>query len=113
MDSVRLPYLPDWIKESDLKKAEERRAFIEQILAEALHRQSIYPGRVGDRTLSVSYTGHYWLEEVRSDKLNLKSWRDWLYTKDCWRKFGYWVEAPPKNERYANGAKFILYGRDN
>jgi len=109
-DSVRLSHLPDWIKNS-IKKPEGRRQFIERILAEALHRQAIYPGKIGDRTLSVTYAGRrYYLEETRSDKLNLKSWRDWLYTKNCWRMYGEWVtEAPPKNSGLHNWARFKLY----
>lgn len=113
LDSIRLPYLPDWIKDSNLKKPEQRRKFMEDILAEALHRQQIYPGRVNDRTLSVTYTGkHYYLEEVRSDKLNLKSWMDWLYSKKCWNRYGVWVTRiiyTPKSERYLNGARFKLF----
>ncbi len=107
-DSVRLPYLPDWIKDA-LKTVEQRAAFIEDILAETLHRQSIYPGKRGDRVLSVSYTGHYWVEEVRSDKLDVKSFVNYLYKKGCWQRYGRWVEAPPKNPRWRNGAAFQLF----
>lgn len=109
-DSVRLPYLPDWVKDA-VKTVERRTAFIEDVLAETLHRQSIYPGTPGDRRLCVSHTGkHYYVEEMRSDTLNVQSFVDYLYKKRCWQRYGRWVEAPPRNPRWANGAAFQLYG---
>lgn len=107
-DSVRLPYLPDWIKDA-VKTVDGRAAFIENILAETLHRQSIYPGKSNDRVLSVAYTGHYYVEETRSNKLDVKSFVAYLYRKKCWQRYGVWVGAPPKNARWANGAAFQLF----